>query len=68
MESIKSNGNMGSQRAMQNGESNEKVNLVATALQPILTQQKSLFYELERLVSTKVDRIEFSQIIQNKAN
>lgn len=41
---------------------------VATALQPILSQQKNLFYEMERLVSTKVDRIEFSQIVQNKAN
>ena len=33
-----------------------------------MTQQKSLFYELERFVATKVDRIEFSQIVQNKAN
>ena len=41
---------------------------IATALQPILSQQKSLFYEMERLIATKVDRIEFSQIIQNKAN
>lgn len=41
---------------------------IATALQPILSQQKSIFYEMERLVATKVDRIEFSQIVQNKAN
>ena len=34
----------------------------------ILSQEKILFYELERQMSQKVDRIEFSQIIQQKAN
>ena len=33
---------------------------LGTILQPILTQAKGIFYELERFVATKVDRIEFS--------
>lgn len=38
------------------------------ALRSILEAQKQIFYEIERQVGSKVDRVEFSQIIENKAN
>ena len=37
-------------------------------LNNILAHEKTLFYEFERQISSKIDRIEFSQIIQQKAN
>eukprot|EP00347_Sterkiella_histriomuscorum_P018573 403345000 len=41
---------------------------VLEKLNSILVHEKQLLYEIERQVSSKVDRIEFSSIVQQKAN